>query len=358
MKVRFTPQPEASDISRGVKVPYAPGKRKAAPWRWYLILALVSSPFVYLLYTMLYPVVMITAPGFIHLDKEMLTASSEGVVKAIYARVGDRVVAGQVLVELTSPRLEERIQETRAAITRSRTPPDKTTANVSGPGQGLVTLYRQQLAEAEQVVARQRQRVEVVRRLFAQGAATAAEVNALSVQLEAARHTVIQARLDLKGAELKNLAPAGGDSEPMSERGQLREQLARLLEQQQSMVLQAPRDGILMDTPVEIGKKVAPSDLVALIGVPTHPHVLAYMSPRSVNSARPGQLATVRIPGGPSMEARVREQPSQARRLPADFSSVIGARDIMLLVTLDFNEPLPPERAVEGLPVDVRFHRF
>jgi len=48
MKVRFV-KPEASDPNRdrGVEVPYAPGKRHLARWRWYLILLVVSSPFLF-----------------------------------------------------------------------------------------------------------------------------------------------------------------------------------------------------------------------------------------------------------------------------------------------------------------------
>ena len=122
--------------------------------------------------------------------------------------------------------------------------------------------------------------------------------------------------------------------------------------------MMASQDGTVLDTPVEIGKNIAAGEVVALVSMPAPPQVLAYLDPRSVQTATPGRLATVSIPGGLSVEARVREQPSQARRLPADFGSAIGTRDIMVLVTLDFTAPLPPERAVEGLPVEVRFHRF
>ena len=359
MKVRFTPQQTASDVSRGVKVPYGPGRRKAAQWRWYLILAIVCSPFAYLLFTMFYPLVVVSAPGFIHLEKEVLTAASDGVVKVIHVRTGDRVRAGQPVVELTSPKLEERILAIKSAIAHSDQTDDKTRpAAPNRQADSLLTLYRQQVEDAARVVARQQQRVEVVRQLFVQGAATAAEVNAVAVQFEAARHTLVQAQLDFKAAELKNLALDVSQPEAMPSRQQLLDQLARLEQQQRSLVMMASQDGTVLDTPVEIGKNIAAGEVVALVSMPAPPQVLAYLDPRSVQTATPGRLATVSIPGGLSVEARVREQPSQARRLPADFGSAIGTRDIMVLVTLDFTAPLPPERAVEGLPVEVRFHRF
>ncbi len=359
MKVRFTQQQQAADVSRGMKVPYAPGRRNAAQWRWYLILVLVASPFAYLVYNLLYPLVVVTAPGFIHLDKEVLTAAAEGVVKSIHVRIGDKVVAGQPLVDLFSPRLEDRIQAIRAAIEQSSATARKAPSSGANKSQdGVVALYRQQMDEALRVVERQQQRVDVIKKLFGQGAATAAEVNALAVQLESARHTLVQAQLDLKAAEQKNLSQEVPEPEPMPDRQQLLDQLAKLEEQQRQLVMRASQDGTVLDTPVEIGKNVTPGEVMALVGTRTQPHVLAYLQPRSVKAASAGVTATVSIPGIRSKLARVREQPSQARRLPADLSSVIGTRDVMVLVTLDFSEPLPPERAVEGLPVEVRFHRF
>ena len=97
---------------------------------------------------------------------------------------------------------------------------------------------------------------------------------------------------------------------------------------------------------------------LVLIGTRDRPYVRAFLQPQDVKIVEPGHGATVSIPGGPSVEAQVRTRPTQARRLPADFSSVIRTRDIMVLVRFDFVGPLPVERSVEGLSVDVRFHRF
>lgn len=358
MKVRFTPPPQSADVSRGIKVPYAPGKRKVVQWRWYVILALVVSPFAYLLFSLLYPVVVVTAPGFVHLEKEVLTAVAPGVVKTIFVHDGDRVGAEQPLVELFSSEIEDRLQALRQAVALAETGVRPEPVAPVDKDDSVLALYRRQEEEARRVVARQQQRVEVVNRLFAQGAATAAEVNALRVQLEGARHTLVQAQLDLKTAEREHLARQNPAPEPMTDRDRLREQLAELEARRQRLIIRATRDGIVLDTPVEIGRSVNPGEVMALIGVRSQAYVLAYLRPRLVKTVKPGGLATVSIPGGRSVEARVRQQPSQARRLPADLSSVIGARDIMVLVTLDLVSPLPTERAVEGLPVTVRFHRF
>lgn len=79
MKVRFTPPPQA-EVSRGMKVPYGPGRRNAAQWRWHLILVLVASPFVYLLFSLAWPYLTLTAPGVVVLDRENVVAAGAGTV--------------------------------------------------------------------------------------------------------------------------------------------------------------------------------------------------------------------------------------------------------------------------------------
>ena len=359
MKIRFSSQKrQPSDVSQGMKVPYAPGRRGVFQWRWYLILAAVASPFAYLIFTMLYPLVVVTAPGFISLEKQTITASSTGVVDRISVRVGDRVEEGQLLLQLADPKLEQRIQAVRSSLANF-----DTASLPSGTGTGRLLpheleLYREQLNHAERAATRHQQRLAVVRQLFSQGAATVAEVNAVQVQLDGVEHTLIQARLDLNAASTKYMSGLGEQIEPDQERKALEEQLEQLQRQQQQLTLRALRAGTILDLPVDKGKVVAPGEPLALLGTRDRPYIVAYLQPEAVTIAEPGRGATVSIPGGPSVEARVRTLPTQARRLPADFSSVIGTRDIMVLVILDFLEPLPVERSVEGLPVDVRFHRF
>ena len=101
------------------------------------------------------------------------------------------------------------------------------------------------------------------------------------------------------------------------------------------------RAGTILDLPADTGKMTAFGEPLVLIGTRDRPYVRAYLRPQAVKIGEPGHGATVSIPGGLSVESRVRTRPTQARRLPADFSSVIGTRDIMVLVRLDFVGPLP-----------------
>jgi hypothetical protein len=92
-----------------------------------------------------------------------------------------------------------------------------------------------------------------------------------------------------------------------------------------------------------------------LLGRSDKPSVIAYLSPKYAKYARKGQKAVVKLPNGETLQAEVNTDSNLTKRLPADLSSPIGSRDLMLLVNLALESPLPDFHWVDGLPVSVRF---
>lgn len=79
----------AEEIS-GLKVPYAPAKRKPLRWRWYLILAVVSAPLVYFGLSGAYSLAVISAPASLMLKQYELRSAIAGYVKRMEVQVGMR----------------------------------------------------------------------------------------------------------------------------------------------------------------------------------------------------------------------------------------------------------------------------
>lgn len=367
MKVSFSPkQRGAADVHDGIKVPYAPGRRNVFQWRWYLILCLVTSPFFYLLFKIFWPYVVLSAPGYLSLQKSIVTVSVSGTVRQVVVRDGDTVAEGQPLVRVAAPELEQRIERLEEQRDTPAMPPPAPPAP-AGPqrqiasGGARLALYRQAADHARQAEQFQQQRLKTIQHLFEQGAATAAEVNAVRAQRDMARHTRVQALLDLANvqAEVPSVPPPSRpETPPGQNRQSLTEQLRRLEAELEPYTPRAPAAGTILEITATAGKRVNGGDYLALIGRGDQVQVISYVRPESAANITKGRKATVRLPGGPSLQAEVHEPPTQARRLPADLSSVIGTRDVMVIVTLDITEPFPAERAIENLPVEVRFHRF
>ncbi|PIE59088.1 MAG: HlyD family secretion protein, partial [Desulfobulbus propionicus] len=81
MKITFkTPYQQEPERIGGVKIPYAKGKRAAARWRWYIIVLIVTSPLLFLLIKILLSYLIVTAPGYLSLEKVPINSNSTGIV--------------------------------------------------------------------------------------------------------------------------------------------------------------------------------------------------------------------------------------------------------------------------------------
>ena len=209
MKVRFTPPPQA-EVSRGMKVPYGPGRRNAAQWRWHLILVLVASPFVYLLFSLAWPYLTLTAPGVVVLDRENVVAAGAGTVHTLHLRPGDPVEVGQPLVTLVSAALDERIAAARAALAESAPPP--AAAGRTGAEAAPLAPLEELLQLAEHTARRQAGRLAVVQGLLAKGAATVAEVEAAAAEADSARRSLLQTRREVLAARSEGAPAAPAES--------------------------------------------------------------------------------------------------------------------------------------------------
>ncbi|MBA3555912.1 MAG: hypothetical protein H0W29_14285 [Gemmatimonadales bacterium] len=170
MKIRF--QPSARHVpedKQAAKIPYAPARRPLARWRWYLTLALVTSPLIYLVFTGAYGMLFLVAPGNVVLKQYLLRATASGYVKRLHAQIGGEVTIGQKLVDLVDPVLEERQTRLKSELAFLR-------PSVSNRSPDLESVLVEQMRLAEGVIAQHRERLSTLRGLFAQGAATHGEV--------------------------------------------------------------------------------------------------------------------------------------------------------------------------------------
>jgi len=132
-------------------------------------------------------------------------------------------------------------------------------------------------------------------------------------------------------------------------------QIASLKQAGERLAQRTPNSGRVLDIMATEGSALAPGAPILLLGHTEKPYVVAYLNPKYARYARQGQTAQVGLPDGSSLPAEVRTDAALTKRLPADLSSPVGSRDIMLLVMLELKAPLPDIQWVDGLPVSVRF---
>ena len=350
MKVRFnTKRQKDPTRDQGIKVPYAPAKRRVAQWRWYLILLVVSSPLIYFLFKLVFSYVTISAQGIIALEKISINSSSTGYVDQINVQVGDTVPQGYMMVELGSPALDERKHVLQAEL-------NNLGSSLLPSGLRTERLLRNRIELTRKNVAYHKEKLGKVRFLFDQGAVTIAELNQAEAGYDRARFTLNQAQRELSTQLEKTRRDQLQPEVQSSSRRQLiLAELETIKEQRKRLEQRAPFLGRILDIFIQEGKTLSPGSPILLMGRMDSPYIVAYLDPKYAKYALSGYNATIKLPDGKTLRAQVRENSTLTRRLPADLSSPIGDRDLMILVKLDFLVPLSRAESIDGLPVTVRF---
>lgn len=349
MKVSFLKKEKDPTVVNDMKVPYAPARRHVARLRWYIILLLVSSPLIYFLIKLLMAWIIVGAPGYITMDQVAINSKADGIVERVDVAIGQNIAAGETVVRLVNPQLASQMMLRRAelnALSLEDLPVGTAQANLL---RGRLALAEENLTVAEDYLGN-------VTFLFGQGAATVAELNQARERRNRTRIEYDQALFDYR-----RLTTAGGETAingggpRKADRLKVEAQIESLERDQKRLVQTSPYAGRVLDILAREGESLSNGAPIVLLGRAETPYVEAYLLPKYADYARRGAKAVVKLSDGTRLQAVVREDAALARRLPADLTSPIGSRDMMLMVRLDLIEPLPTIQWVHGLPVSVRF---
>ena len=332
MKVRFASSKErAPDQDNGLRVLYGPGKRVAYKLRWYLIVALVSSPLLWIAGRLLFDELRPEMPAQLSVPSTELRASVSGTISDLPVKTGQTVKPGQLLVQLDNPEWRLRLEQLQP-----------------GDLHRDDSLGRSAEAIAASTVKLQDQMVHLYKGLQRQGGLSSAELLQSEVQLNSTKLSLLelQRRLRLEtyqveGDPIQNLRDE-------REREWLQGQLKRLS-------LRAEGKGRVAEVLVDPGDNVGPGTLLMRIERDEEPLLWVYLQPREARSATPGQPVKVQMPDGSWLGATVVDQPDLARRLPPGLRPPGEDDRLALVVPMQFDQPLPTLWRVNQLPLKVRF---
>lgn len=342
MKVRFNSTKELQpDQDNGLKVLYGPSKRTAYRLRWYLILAVVLSPLVYVFGRIAFDMLSVEMPAQVQMPINEVRALDSGTITDLGVEVGEHVEPGQMLVRLDNPDWRLRLEQLQPFQLEDD----------SGPGSSALNVQRSS-------IQLQRQVVQLYRNLNHQGAMSSAELLQAEVQLNLQRVALLelerstrQDRFRLQGEPIQNLRE---DRE--------RSWLIQRLEQ---LSIRADTEGRITELLVNPGENVGPGTLLMRLEREGPPLLWVYLRLKDAAQAGPGAPINVRMPDGSWMKAHMLQQADMARLLPRGLRSSVGGEGLAslgndglaLMLPARFDKPLPNRWRVDQLPVKVSFPR-
>lgn len=366
MKVRFV-KPEVSnpERDRGIQVPYAPGKRNQARWRWYAILLVMCSPFLFFAGHFLYSTVVVQAPGFVAQEQMTVRASAQGYVDEVYVHTLDQVKEGDPVLKLANEGLTTHVGQLQAELQQLQK-----IARTTGSGGGETPAplaaadFQGELETARQQKDRLSARLEQMQQLEAQGAATEAEVNTARSQYEQASSKMdeLYRTMALQTQPTLHASNTGMLVQTQTRILQIQAELANLKAQEDALLVRAPKSGRIVDLAVVKGDQMAIGTKVAMLAPDGgEMHIDAYIPPKNGIYAAPGMHASVVFPDGSRRDAVVSDVPQIATEVPKAQSALLGEAQMGVLVRMQLldKSEVAQRPLTDGLPVKVEFeHRW
>ncbi|USD31532.1 MULTISPECIES: HlyD family secretion protein [Vibrio] len=345
MKVNFHLDKKNNPQSEGgVKVVYGQAKRGGYRLRWYLILAIVISPLIAMAYYLFKTQVLVTAPAIITSHPVTINATHPGVVGPIPSDVGKTVSHEQTLLLLSDPALDQELNFIKSELLKLPT----------GQDFNIEALY----AEAINHTKRNLDKVQEIQQNYdtyrSQGQVSEVDyasmvniTNALNTQLSSQK--IAYAESKRADTETKLAGPIA------TEYRSLMKAFIVKRSTQESLTIKAPFAGRVIDIHVLEGERVFENTPLITIAKNATPEITAFLDPKYLRFSTIGTHAKVKYPDGETYTATVSSQVEVVNKLPQELQSPFEGQPAYLKVNLSFDQPIPEERWIEGVSVEVSF---
>lgn len=343
MKVSFSKKVSEPEKEGGMKINYAPARRHVSKALWWLLLAVVFSPFVWLLVTMMSKWFLLSSPGVVYLETVEVRSPARGVVERAIVGRGQSVREGDpVFIVAARPSAADigELERVTAELDAGRNAAAAPAAAARAPRPTASMYKRLEYLRGEE---------RAYFRLMRQGAATKAEY-------DQARERLLAAQSDIEALRAASVPRLSADSASQKGRELYLKEYAALLKKRigERYTIRAIRSGVIENVAAVKGADVDEGAALATISDPTAPLIVAYVYPEDYNrSVKIGKKAKVKLPNGERITAAVVERPATSQSVPGGLSDSILAGRRSVLVFLKPDRVLADEELVNGLPVNV-----
>lgn len=327
------------EIRSGVKIPYAPGKRRISKLLWWMIMAFVFTPFLVLLWYVFVGWFFSSSPGVISMNSFAVRAPEKVYVADIPVKKGSDVASGTVAAKLVrQPSLE--LLNQIALMKAERDSIKAGLASMSkDPGSSLTLI--------DQNIAFFKKEAETMKNLMEQGAATRAEFATAEARLRSAmaeREAALSIKID------------DTPQKTMDQRIKYFDMSIKYLEELAgaSFELLFKGTGRVQSIAAFPGQTLNQGDEILRVADPDSAIIEVYVEPQNFKKIKLGTEVNVLLPGrSRAIKAVLEEMPTMSQNTPGGLTNRISAAPRSVKVYLTPKEPLLKEELVDGLPVKI-----
>lgn len=334
---------------KGLKVLYGGTKRTGYRIRWFLLVAIVLFPALFGLGWIIKQQVFVVAPAIVSYDSVDLNVKTSGLINKVHYKMGDSVYTGSVLFELNDPVLDSEIQFLANEIETLR-------RTLKQEDDSTIQLYRGAVVQSRNTLKEMDTIKQKFDAYFSKGQVSTSDYSAVLSNYATAESNLTNATIELRLAELSLAKEKYSGNLANVIRG-LKKELNLKLQLRESLQVKAPFDSTILDVAGRVGMQVGELDAVMTIaGKDKKPHIIAYLDPKYISSAKMGQAVTVKLPNGEKYQGEVSTSVQLATKLPEQLAKPFEGKRALMRVSVEFIHEQPESyKLVEGMPVEVYF---
>ena len=345
MKVNFHLDKKNKPHSEnGMTVLYGQAKRSGYRLRWYLILAIVISPLLFMSYYLFRTQILVTAPGIVTSYPLTITSPQSATVDDLLTTIGAEISNEQPLIVLKNKILDQEVDFLHQELSKL--------SNIEQPNSN--SLYQLAISNTKKSVKKVDAIQQKYDRFRSDGQVSDVDYASM-VNVSNAMHNQLSAQ-EIAYVNEQQQQVQQQLAGPISQQYRaLKQELVVKETQQNNLMFTAPFTGRVLDIHVHEGQRVTENAPLLTLAQNITPEIIVFLNPKYLEYGTLNTRATVIFPDGKKFAATVSRPVELVNTLPPELQSPFEGQSAYLKLILSFDERLEKTRWIEGVEVEVRF---
>lgn len=326
---------------------YAPGKRHVSKISWYILIAFLLTPFVYLGYKIFTDTFLRTGSGYIEFDEKIIRATNDGFVKELHIKTNDSVKKDQLIVELYNRNMENELKYWESELEKLETRKEKMLKDPQ------IEYLNKMKKDAEAHLAKVTEYRNIQDDLKKKGLSTNWYTNEANKDFSdaAQKSGEIDRKIEEKVLERNLLLETYIDKGIRSAEIEIKKLKTSL----DYLKIKAPDDGTVAEIYVSEGDFIGKGQTLAHIVTKNNLRIVIYLKARHFSEQiKKGQSVRIIMPDNTKIPGIVSENPIIAQNDP-NTSSLVKNEKRMVVVRIIPTQDIPDSYKIYNLPIEVSF---
>jgi len=326
---------------------YTLGKRHLSKIYWYLLLFLITTPFIYLGYNIFVDTFIRTGSAHVKFDEKIIRATNDGYVKDVLIKSNDKVKKNQILAILYNQNIESDLKYMINELETYKIRKEKLLKNPEVEQ----LKYTKKEAEAHLVkVTEYRNTQETLRK---KGVSTIWFLNEADKDFDNASQRLAEINRQIEDELLQRNLLLETDIDKGIRNTE--NEIKKLKTSLELLKIGAPENGTIADVYAHEGEFIRKGQKVAHLVTKDNLRIVVYLKAKYFSEQiKKGQEVKIILPDNTKIPGIVSEDPIIAKNEP-NASSLARSEKRMIIIRVTPTQDIPEYYKIYNLPVEVFF---